>query len=256
MPITIHPSGWDEWKSTIKDLARKYSFPANSLGTLNSYLALFSGEGSTFRCESASWKFVIDTIRSNDMIIDIATITLISKAENTAKETTGWVIAPRCAVHLGDETDVPITSSVKPAAKIMWYRITDGGRHTAYCCKFECDGPFKSGPWRVFDTARQGIVIKVLEQELITLWHRIHKKRGSSQTPRPVEARISRQQLEEELEEINQAYYWLRRESDELRAHNEQLRGKLDYTRWTQSRQLRSQGRPGEQRNKRRHLRA
>ncbi|KAH6690352.1 hypothetical protein F5X68DRAFT_274320 [Plectosphaerella plurivora] len=171
MPMKLSEKAWSRWETTIQRLHHDFEFPAETHDALSGFFSLSRGEGSTFRLETDCWKMVIDVIRTGDDIIDIAAITLASKLDLETMIRGGWVITARCPYH-----PQPKASSQKSSANIssddsdlFWYRIEEGGRLSTHCCKQECVGPFKASPWKVFDAARQGIVIKTLEHKVIQL---------------------------------------------------------------------------------------
>ncbi|KAM0272593.1 hypothetical protein ACHAQH_008624 [Verticillium albo-atrum] len=154
---------WDFWGALIEDLHKNHGFPAGTLETLNGYLSIFRGEGSTFRLETEQHKMFLDAIRQGDIIVAIIDITLISKLDND-KARTGWVIARPCNVHSSASTSGSVKREASPDEDADHAKPACG-----HCCVLECAGPFKEAKWKMYDTTRLGIVSKILEQEVIML---------------------------------------------------------------------------------------
>ncbi|KAM0322519.1 hypothetical protein ACHAQA_009365 [Verticillium albo-atrum] len=173
-PVKVYSECWEYWGALIKDLHENYELPAGTIETLNGYLSIFHGEGSTFRFETEQFRMVLDVIRDVDMIIDIVTITLISKLDDD-RSRTAWVISRPCNIHTrgftdtGDASLENISGEDTQMDKPVWYRISEGGKHSDHCCVTECAGPFKEAKSKTFDTIRLGIINKNLEQEIVML---------------------------------------------------------------------------------------
>ncbi|KAL2760062.1 hypothetical protein ACRALDRAFT_205911 [Sodiomyces alcalophilus JCM 7366] len=178
MPLAITSECWDTWGAVMENLADNFEFPARTFETINGYLTIFTGPGSTLRVNTEMWKFVLDVIRQDDFIFDIVAITLISKAGKSSNTRAGWVITRPCRIHGASlEGNAGAPASIKNnegsgngdgnagVFRPRWIKVTNGGRNIINCCTTECDGPFKSGKWKVFDSARMQIVAEVLQQQ-------------------------------------------------------------------------------------------
>jgi len=206
MPITISQACWDIWGSTLKALAQFYQFPMDTLDNHDACLTHFNREQNTLRCEGGSWKFIINGIWTDDLVLDIFAITLISQAEETAKEQTGWTIAQRCPVHMRDD----VKGLTDPANKgkkgnLMWYRVTVGECHTGYCYRPDCGGSFKLGPWQVLDIARRGIVSTILSREISSFGNARTGETQPRGEPEDVNAE-AKQRYEEAAPPVSQDY--------------------------------------------------
>lgn len=171
----------------LHKLADNFEFPVRTLETINGYLTIFSGPGTTLRMETESWKIVLDVMRQGALIYDIVAITLISKSAQSSDSCAGWVITRSCRLHSTNNDDDDVNSNTSGAAGIRdvttdfndpgscsilqprWIKINEGGRNAINCCTMECDGPFKKNKWKIFDTTRMQVVSQVLGQEVVAL---------------------------------------------------------------------------------------
>jgi hypothetical protein len=92
MPMKVSEAAWTRWQPVIEKLWKDFEFPANTRDSLSGYFSLFRGEGSSFRLDTASWKMVLDVLRTGDDIIDIVAITLASKLALESKVRGGWIV--------------------------------------------------------------------------------------------------------------------------------------------------------------------
>lgn len=72
MPLSITTECWDTWGAVMENLADNFEFPARTFETINGYLTIFTGPGSTLRVNTEMWKFVLDVIRQGESIVDIS----------------------------------------------------------------------------------------------------------------------------------------------------------------------------------------
>ncbi|KAH0433729.1 hypothetical protein CcaCcLH18_05716 [Colletotrichum camelliae] len=179
MPIHITSDCWAKWQPAFAELYADYGFFADTERNFNTFIAWYRGEGSSFRTESTHWRFVIDTIRSGDEIIDVTAITIITKTENGSKRD-GWVITRSCDVH-----GVLHAAKVVDGRKLAWYKVSSDGRVLGHCCQEECIGHnTKHIPTRSWDATRWTALRHSHAQEIISLRQEIQQQRAEASKKR------------------------------------------------------------------------
>ncbi|KAJ0160595.1 hypothetical protein CTA2_7702 [Colletotrichum tanaceti] len=171
MSLRVTDECWDRWGAVIRHLASEYGFPAGTKRELNVFLRLYRGGGSTFRDKRERWRFVIDTIRRDDVVHSIVAITLTSETEQKPRYN-GAVITRACDVHPNRHGD-----DFVGAPDLQWVVVTSGGESYRHCCDKECNTLERvhaaRSPRNNWEMTRLCIVQKAYEQEVIALNDRI-----------------------------------------------------------------------------------
>ncbi|KAI8207369.1 hypothetical protein KHU50_010655 [Colletotrichum sp. SAR 10_65] len=179
MPIHITSECWAKWHPVFAELYADYGFFADTERNFNTFIAWYRGEGSSFRTESTHWRFVIDTIRSGNEIIDITAITIINKTDNDTKRD-GWVITRSCDVHGDLHAD-----KVVDGRKLAWYKVSSDGRNLRHCCQEECIGHnTKHVLPRSWDATRWTALRHSHAQEIISLRQEVQQQRHEASKKR------------------------------------------------------------------------
>ncbi|KAK6211674.1 hypothetical protein QIS74_10938 [Colletotrichum tabaci] len=167
MNLRISDECWARWGAVIRHLANEYSFPAGTKSELNMFLRLYRGGGSTFRDKRERWRFVIDTIRRDNVIHSIVAITLTSESKQNPRYN-GAVITRACDVHPNPGGDEFVG-----APDLQWVVVTSGGESYQHCCGKECNSLERCHAARTprnnWEMTRLCIIQKAYEQEVIAL---------------------------------------------------------------------------------------
>ncbi|KAK7456695.1 hypothetical protein CaCOL14_010595 [Colletotrichum acutatum] len=183
MRIHVTEECWKKWEPVVLELAAEYEFPARSLLELNSILALYSGDGTTFRSVQPHWRFVIDTNRSGFTIVDFLSICVIARQEAGGKRD-GWVISRSCDIHKN-----AAAAKVVANRDLAWYTVTSDGRSYQHCCQTECQGPYYAHqPTRNWDYTRLSIIQQSYAKDVVNLQEQLVKfKRTSAKRKRSID---------------------------------------------------------------------
>ncbi|UQC91284.1 uncharacterized protein CLUP02_16818 [Colletotrichum lupini] len=175
MRIHVTEECWKKWEPVVLELAAEYEFPARSLLELNSILALYSGDGTTFRTVQPHWRFVIDTNRSGFSIVDVVSICVIARQEAGGKRD-GWVISRSCDLHKN-----AAAAKVVANRDLAWYTVTSDGRSYQHCCPTECQGPYYAHqPTRNWDYTRLSIIQQSYAKDIVNLQEHLSKLKRTS----------------------------------------------------------------------------
>lgn len=166
MELRLDPDHLAPWAQVIRHLAAEYGFPATDFNELRCMFRMYTGQGSTFRIEKEKWKFVVDVIRRDDVILSIVAISLMAKTTED-KRYEGAVIARACQIHPNDGKEDCVGSPL-----LKWYMVTRGGMKFQHCCDNECSGPDKmlGAPKFNWETCRLKVIQKAYEQEVLCLY--------------------------------------------------------------------------------------
>jgi hypothetical protein len=237
--MKVSQKAWTRWQSVIQKLWKDFEFPANTRDSLSGYFSLFRGEGSCFRLDTESWKMALDVLRTGDEIIDIVAITLASNLAPESKVRGGWVITTRCPIHPHPKHPSQKSPAKNPSEKsdLFWYKIEEGGKVSTHCCNQECAGPFRPSTWKIFDSVRQGIVIKTLEHEVLQLRSPDNssklkeKEKGESELKAQI-ASINREKMELQVkyDTMNGSHTEQAHDLIEIRAEHRDLVAELSET--------------------------
>ncbi|WQF86456.1 hypothetical protein CDEST_11470 [Colletotrichum destructivum] len=167
MNLRVSDECWARWGAVIRHLAKDYGFPASTKSELKMFLRLYRGGGSTFRDKRECWRFVIDTIRRDNVIHNIVAITLTSETKQKPRYH-GAVITRACDVHPNPGGD-----DFVGAPDLQWIVVTSGGESYQHCCGKECNSLERCHAARTlrnnWEMTRLCIIQKAYEQEVIAL---------------------------------------------------------------------------------------
>ncbi|TQN64317.1 hypothetical protein CSHISOI_11106 [Colletotrichum shisoi] len=167
MNLRVSDECWARWGAVIRHLAKDYGFPASTKSQLKMFLRLYRGGGSTFRNKRECWRFVIDTIRRDNVIHNIVAITLTSESKQKPRYN-GAVITRACDVHPNPGGD-----DFVGAPDLQWVVVTSGGESYQHCCGKECNSLERCHAARTlrnnWEMTRLCIIQKAYEQEVIAL---------------------------------------------------------------------------------------
>ncbi|KAI8261122.1 hypothetical protein K4K58_001479 [Colletotrichum sp. SAR11_239] len=179
MSLLITSDAWAKWQPVIEELYADYEFPVATRSQFNALLALYSGDGISFRTIHDHWRFVIDTIRSGDSIEDIVSICVIARSEKGSVDD-GWVITRTCAIHGNQNAE-----KVVQGRNLSWFKVTSDGRSYQHCCRAEVVGPYGAHhPWRSWEGTRLCINQHSYAQEIVSLRQQLEESKNTKSSKR------------------------------------------------------------------------
>ncbi|EQB52932.1 hypothetical protein CGLO_07402 [Colletotrichum gloeosporioides Cg-14] len=179
MSLLITSDAWAKWQPVIEELYADYEFPVATRSQFNALLALYSGDGISFRTIHDHWRFVVDTIRSGDSIEDIVSICVIARSEKGSVDD-GWVITRTCAIHGNQNADKTVKGR-----NLSWFKVTSDGRSYQHCCRAEVVGPYGAHtPWRSWEGTRLCINQHSYAQEIVSLRQQLEGSKNTKSSKR------------------------------------------------------------------------
>ncbi|KAK2763592.1 hypothetical protein CKAH01_15933 [Colletotrichum kahawae] len=183
MPILISSDAWAKWQPVIEELHAEYEFPVKTKTELNALLSLYTGEGISFCLNQDHWRYLIDVIRSSDVIEDIVTISVIKRPQGNSTVADGWLITRICDIHGALNAD-----KVVEDRDLAWFEMIKNNLRRN-CCRVEVSGPYVAQPpmgnWR---GVRSAINQHSHVQEIASLRQQLQERKSDTSSKRKLSA--------------------------------------------------------------------